>query len=345
MTNPFHPEQPIINPSDFWGRRAELSKIFSRINADHPQCISIIGERKIGKTSLINVISNEEIYSKYLKYPEAYVIIKFDVDDRIEDVDSFFGHLISTISNSFGYICQNSDTVNGYQFLKDFINKCMKEKKKIIILLDDFDRITSNSEFPIEFFAFLRSVANSYHIAYVTTSTQSLQKVCVIKDVEESPFFNIFSSLHLKLPDSISLLQQVMKIMKTYNINEDGQSFVKRTSAYHPYVMQVVGKLIIEHNGKVNESIALLRLKEFFSQLWFSLSKEERKLVKMLAYNKKLPEKMRYMTQELNKRSILFELGGKWSLFSTLFKLFILKEHSSKGYWFNQLFSPGDSYG
>jgi len=44
----------------------------------------------------------------------------------------------------------------------------------------------------------MRSMANTYNVAYVTTSSETLQKLCVLKDVEESPFFNIFTNIALK---------------------------------------------------------------------------------------------------------------------------------------------------
>ena len=98
MTKPFDPEHPVEDPTRLWGRQAELSKIFSRINADHPQSISIIGERKIGKTSMINAMNNRHIHEQYLNHPEAYVFIKIYIDDDVGSVEAFFKRLITIIS-------------------------------------------------------------------------------------------------------------------------------------------------------------------------------------------------------------------------------------------------------
>ena len=44
----------------------------------------------------------------------------------------------------------------------------------------------------------MRSLANSYRVAYVTSSRDELQLMCHNKDISDSPFFNIFSNLPLR---------------------------------------------------------------------------------------------------------------------------------------------------
>ena len=48
--NPFINRVMIRNPEDFFNRKAEIKKIFSRIGASKPQSISIVGDRRIGKS-------------------------------------------------------------------------------------------------------------------------------------------------------------------------------------------------------------------------------------------------------------------------------------------------------
>ena len=40
---------------EFYGRDVEVEKIYSRIGSSRPQSISIVGERRIGKSSLLNL--------------------------------------------------------------------------------------------------------------------------------------------------------------------------------------------------------------------------------------------------------------------------------------------------
>src|SRR5262249_9706162 len=70
---------------------------------------------------------------------------------------------------------------------------------RLVILLDEFERITNNPKFPLEFFAFLRFLANHYDVAYITSSSRDLQSLCHSEAISDSPFFNIFSSLRLSV--------------------------------------------------------------------------------------------------------------------------------------------------
>ena len=68
---------------------------------------------------------------------------------------------------------------------------------RLVLLLDEFESITKNPNFGADFFAFLRSMANTQEIAYVTTSARNLQELCHTQEIADSPFFNVFSNLHL----------------------------------------------------------------------------------------------------------------------------------------------------
>ena len=68
--NPYLDRVSIRDVSRFYGRNREVTRIFSRIGAARPQSISIVGERRIGKSSLMNYISFPEIRKKYLPDPD-----------------------------------------------------------------------------------------------------------------------------------------------------------------------------------------------------------------------------------------------------------------------------------
>ncbi|HSE99153.1 MAG TPA: ATP-binding protein, partial [Blastocatellia bacterium] len=56
--NPYLNRVAIKDPRQFFGRSREVSKIFSRIGASRPQSISVVGERRIGKSSLLYYINH-----------------------------------------------------------------------------------------------------------------------------------------------------------------------------------------------------------------------------------------------------------------------------------------------
>ncbi len=57
--NPYLDRVAIRDIHRFFGRRrGEVARIFSRIGAARPQSVSVVGERRIGKSSLLNHIAS-----------------------------------------------------------------------------------------------------------------------------------------------------------------------------------------------------------------------------------------------------------------------------------------------
>ncbi|HOT02427.1 MAG TPA: ATP-binding protein, partial [Acidobacteriota bacterium] len=56
--NPYLDRVAIRDIHRFFGRRREVTRIFSRIGAARPQSVSVVGERRIGKSSLLNHIAS-----------------------------------------------------------------------------------------------------------------------------------------------------------------------------------------------------------------------------------------------------------------------------------------------
>lgn len=68
---------------------------------------------------------------------------------------------------------------------------------RLVGLFDEFETVTGSDAFGAEFFGFLRSLANSYPVAYVTASRRDLRSLCRSQEISESPFFNIFAQVSL----------------------------------------------------------------------------------------------------------------------------------------------------
>src|SRR4029079_1413754 len=73
-----------------------------------------------------------------------------------------------------------------------------RDGRKLVVLFDEFDAITTNRAFDLEFYSFLRSIANNYDVAYVTSSARDLQELCHTQLIADSPFFNIFTNVFLR---------------------------------------------------------------------------------------------------------------------------------------------------
>jgi uncharacterized protein len=82
MSNPFFYGGRIIHPSQFVGRDGELNRIFAGLQTaqdGQAQHFSIVGPRRIGKSSLIYHIV--QIYQQRLTNPGKYKFVYIDLDD------------------------------------------------------------------------------------------------------------------------------------------------------------------------------------------------------------------------------------------------------------------------
>jgi serine/threonine protein kinase len=168
--NPYLNRVMIKNSSDFFGREREIRRIYSRLDAPHPQSISVVGERRIGKSSLLNhIYHTRQRRANMTNYDNAiFVYLDFQQDADF-DVTKFIDFLFNMFSyeskNGKDYTKRDKTLDN----LKQVIQELEEEGKRIIMLMDEFESITNNDRFSEQFFSYLRSLANSYKVAYVTS--------------------------------------------------------------------------------------------------------------------------------------------------------------------------------
>src|SRR5262245_57151042 len=196
--NPYLNRVAIKDASQFFGRAKEISRIFSRLGSSRPQSISVVGDRRIGKSSLLYHISNPEVRARFLDDSASFVFAFIDLQQKRRLTPAeFFGELLSLIARE---IADRSviDLDFSYDSVRGLLERFWREERKLVVLLDEFDTITTNRAFDLEFYSFLRSIANNYDVAFVTSSARDLQELCRSQFIADSPFFNIFTNVFLR---------------------------------------------------------------------------------------------------------------------------------------------------
>jgi len=145
--------------NDFYGRKREVSRIYSRIGAPHPQSVSIVGPRRIGKSSLLYYINHEQNRQRYLKDPGKYKFAFIDFQERKRmTLPEFFSALFELLSRELHDQVEIVESPD-YDGFKSVMERIQKRELKLMLLFDEFDSITQNPNFGTEFFAFLRAFA------------------------------------------------------------------------------------------------------------------------------------------------------------------------------------------
>jgi hypothetical protein len=328
------PEKPVENPQDFYGQKHALRRIFSRIGAERPQSVAVIGGIKTGKTSLLNCIAHETTRREYLDRSDAYRFCRVDSGAQaFRDSEDF----VTGLQKHLGANPSGED--NHYNGLRKTVEALHEKGSKIVLLLDDFHLITSNSAFPLEFFSFLRSLANNYNLAYVTSSFLELQKLCVIKDIEESPFFNIFTNLSLG-PLS---LQEGMELLSALTGREDGElERIVSWAGSFPYVLKLIGKALTAGvrapgvrapggpGSRDPEKEFLPALVPYFEKVLSILPKEAFSSLKNLARDKAPDPREVHVLRPLIKQGFLVEKEDLITSFAPAFSAYLRKNLSKK---------------
>ena len=178
MQNPYNYNSPVRNTGDFFGRGAIIAKIYSRIGAERPQSVSLVGDPKIGKSSLLWYLAQPENKTQFLNDHANYVYFYVPVVDNGDlNFDNFSKIFWEIILADIDKYLQLDDKTPSYDLFKKIVERLSQNQKKVIIFFDDFNLTTQNESFPLEFFSFLRSLANNYNLAFVTTSHLDLQKL------------------------------------------------------------------------------------------------------------------------------------------------------------------------
>jgi serine/threonine-protein kinase len=323
-------ETPVGNPADFVGQAGIVRRVFSRIGAERPQSVAVIGGMKSGKTSLLAYLSDQGVASQHLEAVDKFVFLSLRANrEMTDDPDSFLGSLSKRLAPGA------AGGSNRYETIRKGIEDLHAGGKRVIVFLDDFHFITSNDRFPLEFFSFLRSMANNYNLAYVTTSLLELQKLCVAKDVQESPFFNIFTNMHLGMLSREDATALFVRVTGT------GEAPAGRVAAWcggSPYLLKKAGARLAQGKSSDRlsdadlEKILLPEVTPYFEEVVSLLPPEAFKPLQAVMRGKAPSQSDEHQLSSLVKQGFLVEgEGGEGiSSFSPAFALFLRKSLSQR---------------
>jgi len=338
INNPYLNRTMIRDVEDFYGRRREVARIYSRIGTAHPQSVSIVGSRRIGKSSLLYFIYQPENREKYLRNPEQYKFIFIDFQERKKiTLPEFFSTLYELLSHEFQGELDIPET-GSYEGLKEVVMQIQQRGLKFIMLFDEFDSITQNPNFDMEFFAFLRALANRYDVAYIVSSGRYLQGLCHDKGIADSPFFNIFSNLFLPSFDRKTALELIGKPSEAagYPLKSVADTIISM-AGYFPFFIQIACSEFFEYalDEPVNpENIPLSEIsdrfmeeaRDHFEYIWDHFPEDYQQVLLQLAGGENPPVSYQYILRELQKQGYVVGEGRQQRLFSGLFGDYI-QEH------------------
>ncbi|HET8630633.1 MAG TPA: CHAT domain-containing protein [Thermomicrobiales bacterium] len=274
--NPFTYGRPIVDPARFVGRRREVAQVFSRLGNVAFESSSLVGERRIGKTSLLLHLAHPAVRRAHGLDPERYLCLYLDL--QLVDAAMTPARLWRWLLQQLARACPDPEVAGALEALcaaesldslalDELFDVVDARDRYVVLLLDEFEQVTANPNFGPDFFYGLRSLAIHHHLALVTASRRDLVDLCHSEAVRSSPFFNIFATIPVPLldePEEAALLDAALAgTGVAFGAAE--RAALGRLAGRHPYFLQVAGHALFgAHSEGLDPAARLAALERAF---------------------------------------------------------------------------------
>lgn len=236
--SPFSNLTKIMDPRRFFGRAVEKQSIFNQLAAANPQSVAILGERRIGRSSLL--VHIEQTYERALPQPERYHFGYLDLTrDTVRTPEQFYAQMARALFQT------DYKTLEPAEF-DDLLDAHNEDGRKcFVLLLDEFNVLQRRrDQFGDDFYDGLRSRANEPTVAYVLATHLPLSEIA-LQNQFTSTFFGIFYTVrlgNLSRDEARELVLQPGDRPLTEADFAEIESWVERE--YHPLKLNMAANLI-----------------------------------------------------------------------------------------------------
>src|SRR3990170_341807 len=359
--NPFTFGNPIRDPSRFFGRSQEIRQVVSRLLSSAHESTSIVGERRMGKTSLLDHLAHPDVAPSLGLTPDRYCLVYLDFQG-LTDITTgrFWQRAISKMARSScepDLVAELKQAAGQSEFdlfdLEDLFDLVTGRGVHVVLLLDEFEYVTQNPNLGADFFGGLRALAIHHGLSLVPATRRELVDLCHSDEIKGSPFFNIFANVVLRpfAGDETAELIRGHVASTDLSITPQEEAFLARLSGGYPFFIQMAGYYWVEGKlrGLAEAALEAFAAREFdqqsdshFTYLWSHCSDSEKiTLLCVLGLNRHKPSKTNSPTlpnlvrlhpraqhdaNSLTKRGLLHEAQDTYSLFSPSFESWISRE-------------------
>lgn len=299
--NPFFHRGPIRDSAYFFGRYREVGRTLELLRG--AQSVSIVGPRRIGKTSLLFQLSNPETRQQHHLPPERFCFVYIDCESWGDlEQNAFYTLLLQEMREALAAVDQpvvlqvSAVESNSYRVFEQAIRTVVGQGIQPVFLLDEFEALSANPHLDAHFFSGLRGLATRHSVAYVTVSTQRLLNLTYAQaSTLSSPFFNFFAQIQLR-PFPPSEAEALLAGLT----NKSGITFTPATVGFlldlagpHPFLLQLAAYYAFEvkanKNAPLDDADRKVIRRHFLAEAephwiyaWNNLSAEEQKHLALL---------------------------------------------------------------
>lgn len=248
--NPFTFGNPIKDSNRFFGRKQEIREIVNRLLSSAHESTSIIGEGRMGSTSLLMYLQNREVAENFALTPDLFCLVYLDFQGTELTPARFWNRVLQGISRSLvnpqlaemTKQLQTREEVDLFD-LEDYFDRMKDTGLTTVLLMDEFENITKNQNIRNDFYGGLRALAIHHGLALIPATRSELRDLCSSVEIKGSPFFNIFANITLMpLP-----MEESEEMVDSYlekgclSFSQEDRTFILNMGGGHPYLLQISG--------------------------------------------------------------------------------------------------------
>ncbi len=247
MHNPFTIGSMIQNPAEFVGRTAELQFLLTRLRS--LQSCSVVGERRIGKSSLLYHLHQTGAARLGEELGEAgfrFVYVEL-ADAAAQTVVDFLRTVLDAVQCPTDAIKDDNKPSRNLTAFDQAIKARAEAGERLVLCLDEFEALFENpAEFNNAFFNHLRTMVNHRRLALVTASRQPLEIYSLEKRLT-SPFFNVLSITALGDFTEAEALQFLALHHPHVIFTEDELRLINSWLDPHPLKLQILCDYVLRN--------------------------------------------------------------------------------------------------
>jgi hypothetical protein len=363
MNNPFVSRGPVRDANLFIGRVHTLNEIAAFLRGN--QSVSIIGPRKIGKTSLlfqlmrpstwpsIGLVDSGGADFNRLDFrtsesgPNSYLFVYLDCEvlgeGRHEDIFGQFATEMAAALGDRGLPPEPSlETAIAKPTRLSFEaagRKLNQRGRRVVLILDEFERISTNPNLDVNFFNALRSAAGRYQLVFLTASAKPLIELTYSgksQEILSSPFFNIFAPLSLGLFSKAEAEQLIREPSREVSVlfEPATRNFIYELVGGHPFALQVAcfHAYATPNNLSEIEQRTQAELASHFEYYWRNLSALEQATLRDVtsaATRARSDTTLRSVLRDLLQKCLLVLADGDYRYPSRAWEAFVAAQTDS----------------
>ncbi|RMG40591.1 MAG: ATP-binding protein [Methanobacteriota archaeon] len=320
MLNPYTWRTVVRDPDMFYGREKELSEVASRLCGNIPLNISVIGPRRIGKSSMLWHISRSSSKVLPANIYERFVFLYLDFQEvGTLSIDRILAWILQKLVGETAFSGRNESDLK--DLLREKLADLEQERKYLVLVFDEFDSAVRYMS--AETLDYLRALAK-YNVAYIVATKQPLSEICIT--LESSPFSNIFTVLPIGLlpwPEAYNL---VVEPSSQYGVDftDTDIDFILNIAGCHPFLLQIVSFYVFENRKHTRGPLDYKGIKKsvatdvmpFIQRTFYSLSETAKDGIVAVIKGRNPPA---LVLDELQRLAVIDEDG---KLAGSLFKEF-----------------------